>query len=145
MQSRVYLSKLRAGCEKDYIEAHKAVWPTLLEAMKHAGVIRESCFVVDRFVVVHIEAVDVDSTLARLAECPISQQWEERMAALLERPTDSSAELEQNSSYSAQAESVQGGFLLRKKPLESSDSGYIYSDSAVFAKMTEVFKMGETS
>jgi hypothetical protein len=39
--------------------------------------------------------------------------------------------LEQNPSNSAHFEIVQGGFFLRKKPLEGRAFWYIYSDSAL--------------
>jgi hypothetical protein len=39
--------------------------------------------------------------------------------------------LEQNQSQRALAESIHGGFFLRKKPLESIATGYSYSGFAV--------------
>jgi L-rhamnose mutarotase len=79
MQSRIYLSRIRAGCERDYLQAHKAIWPGLLDTMKKAGGVRENCFMLDNFVVVHVEAADVDSTLARLAENTLSRLWKKEM------------------------------------------------------------------
>ena len=37
MAYRAYIGKIRKGKENEYIEAHKVVWPELIDAMKKAG------------------------------------------------------------------------------------------------------------
>ena len=47
--------------------------------------------------------------------------------------------IEQNQSQRALAESIRGGFFLRKKPLESIAAGYRYSDFALAVSMAESY------
>ncbi|MGA7765301.1 MAG: L-rhamnose mutarotase [Candidatus Sulfotelmatobacter sp.] len=90
---RAFIGKIRKGKEKEYVEAHKQVWPELIDAMMKAGVENQSCFVFENHICVYLEAQDIDATMDRLARDPINQKWDVFMQPLLERPGDSSNEL----------------------------------------------------
>ncbi len=93
MGYRAYFGKIRPGKQREYLEAHKAVWPELLEVMRQAGVSRESCFVLENWVVVYVEADDIKVTMGKLAENPINQRWDSFMEDVLERPISNSPDL----------------------------------------------------
>jgi L-rhamnose mutarotase len=86
MGYRAYFGKIRAGKRREYIEAHKAVWPELLEVMRQAGISRESCFVLEDYVVVYLEGDNIEATMDQLSENPISQRWDSFMEGILEPP-----------------------------------------------------------
>jgi L-rhamnose mutarotase len=86
MAWRAYFAKLRPGKRRDYVEAHKAVWPELLDAMRQAGVTRESCFVLEDYVVVYVEADDIESTMRKLASDPVNLRWDAFIEPLLQPP-----------------------------------------------------------
>jgi L-rhamnose mutarotase len=93
MAYRAYIGKIRKGKENDYIEAHKAVWPELLAAMRNAGVEKESCFVLGNYIFVFVESSDIDATMEALSADPINQRWDVFMEPLLEPPVEGCAEL----------------------------------------------------
>ncbi len=93
MAYRAYIGKIRKGKENEYIEAHKVVWPELIDAMKKAGMQGESCFVFGNHVFIYVEASDIDATMEALIRDPISQRWEAFMEPLLEPPIDGCSEL----------------------------------------------------
>lgn len=90
---RAYIGRIRPGKEQEYIDAHKAVWPELIEAMKRAGVRKESCFLFENIVFVYVEAEHMAVTMDKLARDPINQKWDLFMEPLLESPSTSSSEL----------------------------------------------------
>jgi L-rhamnose mutarotase len=93
MACRALIGKIRKGKEREYVDAHQAVWPELIDAMRRAGVERESCFVFRNYIFVYTEASDIDATMEKLLRDPISQKWEAYMEALLEPPVDGCSEL----------------------------------------------------
>jgi len=93
MAHSAYIGKIKKGKEKDYIEAHKAVWPELLAAMEKAGVERESCFVHGNYIFAYIEASDIDATMQALSKDPVNQKWDIFMEPLLEPPLEDCTEL----------------------------------------------------
>lgn len=92
MAYSAYIGKIKKGKEKDYIEAHKAVWPELLASMRTAGVEKESCFVLGNCIFVYIEATDINSTIKALSADPVNQRWDVFMEPLLEPPMEGGSE-----------------------------------------------------
>lgn len=90
---RAYIGRIRQGKEREYIEAHKNVWPELIEAMRKAGVVREICFVFENTIFVFVEAQDISVTMDNLMRDPINQEWDVFMEPLLELPGNSSKEM----------------------------------------------------
>ena len=68
---RAYIGRIRRGKVDDYIKAHERVWPELIDAMKRAGVERESCFVFGNHIFVYVEAKNIDMATERLAREPL--------------------------------------------------------------------------
>jgi L-rhamnose mutarotase len=81
-------TRLRPGAEADYEELHRAVWPEVLAAIKHAGISRWLIFRdgLDLFHVV--ECDDYDAAIAELAELPVNVEWQARVAPLMEAVHD---------------------------------------------------------
>jgi L-rhamnose mutarotase len=84
MQRAAYILIIRDGMEKCYREAHRAVWPELIEAASRCGVRNHSSFVNGRSVVVYIEAEDLQDTYARLTDEPVKTRWDQFMKDVLE-------------------------------------------------------------
>jgi L-rhamnose mutarotase len=88
-----YIGKIRKGKENEYIEAHKAVWPGLLTAMKKVGVEKEICFVRGNYIFVYVESSDIDAAMKALSADPVNQRWDAYMEPLLEPPVAGCADL----------------------------------------------------
>ena len=68
----------------DYVEAHRNVWPEMLEALRGAGIRNYSIFRDGDQVFGYFEAEDLDAAARFLAEQPVCTRWQDTMAALLE-------------------------------------------------------------
>ena len=75
-----------------YVDAHKSVWPELIDVMRQAGVKHESCFLFADYVVVYVEADDIDATMKTLASDPVNLTWDKLMEPILEPPVAGSPE-----------------------------------------------------
>jgi len=93
MSYRAFIGKIRKGKEEDYVTAHQAVWPELIEAMREAGVERESCFVAGNYIFVYVEGADVDTALRKLQNESVNMKWDDFMEPLLERPVEGCSHL----------------------------------------------------
>jgi L-rhamnose mutarotase len=82
MACRAYIGKIRKGKENEYIEAHKAVWPDLLTAMKKVGVEKEICFVRGNYIFVYVESSDIDAAMQALSADPVNQRWDAYMESV---------------------------------------------------------------
>lgn len=88
MQRRVLIAELRPESRQEYIEAHKAVWPELLERYREIGYHKITCHVLGNTLVVVTEAEDLEAVADALKNDPIDQRWQAWMATL--RPAESS-------------------------------------------------------
>jgi L-rhamnose mutarotase len=93
MGHRAFIGKIRKGREDDYVAAHRAVWPELIDVMRKLGVERESCFICGRYIFVYVEAADISSTMDNLQRDPVNQKWDVFMESLLEPPVNGTSEL----------------------------------------------------
>jgi L-rhamnose mutarotase len=93
MGYRAFIGKIKKGKEEDYVAAHQAVWPELLDVMRKLGVERESCFVCGSYIFVYVEAADISSTMDKLQGDPVNQRWDVFMEPLLEPPVNGTSEL----------------------------------------------------
>lgn len=75
---------VREGQEAAYREAHRAVWPELIEAARAAGLRNQSVYMDGRTLFVYAEADDLEASIARVAATAVKQRWNEAMSALLE-------------------------------------------------------------
>jgi L-rhamnose mutarotase len=77
-------TRLKAGAEDRYEQAHEAVWPEVLEAIRQAGV-RQWLIFRDGLDLFHfIECEDYERAIAELAGDPVNQRWQAEMAPMME-------------------------------------------------------------
>jgi len=78
---------LRVRPEKidEYVEAHRAVWPEMLQALRDAGIQNYSIFRDGNQVFGYFEADDLERAAAYLAAQDVCTRWQDAMAGLLEQ------------------------------------------------------------
>ena len=79
-----YILTIQSNMEERYRNAHRAVWPELIEAARRAGIRNHSVFMAGTTLFVYLEADDVSAALTRLKEMPVKQQWDVSMQEFLE-------------------------------------------------------------
>jgi len=76
-------TRLKPGVEERYEDYHRAVWPDVLAAIRHAG-IREYVIFRDGLDLFHyIECDDYDRAIAELAGNPVNIRWQAEMAPMM--------------------------------------------------------------
>jgi L-rhamnose mutarotase len=73
--------KLREGAEEAYDEAHRAVWPEMLELLKRSGISDYSIFRRDRLLILTMHVEDFGETWARIEADPVNTRWQQAMAS----------------------------------------------------------------
>jgi L-rhamnose mutarotase len=68
----------------EYIEAHRRVWPELLQALRDAGIRNYTIFRAGNEMFGYFEADDLERAAEYLAAQRVSARWQDAMAALLE-------------------------------------------------------------
>lgn len=68
----------------EYVRAHKAVYPELLEAFTRVGIRNYSIFLDGTTAFGFFEVPDLDAADAFLADLDANRRWQEAMAPLLE-------------------------------------------------------------
>lgn len=84
MERVAYVLTIREGMEEDYRNAHRNVWPALIETARRCGVRNHSSFVNGRSVFIYMEAEDLSKTYALLAGESVKNDWNKFMANVLE-------------------------------------------------------------
>jgi L-rhamnose mutarotase len=69
---------------EDYVEAHRHVWPEMLDALRAAGIRNYSIFRAGNEVFGYFEAEDLGAAGRYLAEQGVSRRWQDAMAEFLE-------------------------------------------------------------
>jgi L-rhamnose mutarotase len=67
----------------EYVEAHREVWPEMLDALKGAGIRNYTIFRAGTHVFGYFETDDREATERFLAEQPVCARWQDRMAEYL--------------------------------------------------------------
>ena len=67
-----------------YIRAHEAVWPEMLDALRSAGIRNYTIFRDGNRMFGYFEADDLDATGRHLAQQHVSARWQDAMAQFLE-------------------------------------------------------------
>jgi L-rhamnose mutarotase len=83
-QRSAFVLRVRPDRIEEYIEAHRNVWPEMLEALRAAGIRNYSIFRAGNDVFGYFEADDLDAVARSLARQDVSARWQDEMAALLE-------------------------------------------------------------
>lgn len=66
----------KPGCEQEYVERHKAVFPDLLESLKRVGVSEYSIFMKGTELYAYMVADNYDQAMAELATDPANMRWQ---------------------------------------------------------------------
>jgi len=80
-----FVLHVRPDRVEEYVEAHRSVWPEMLEALRDAGIRNYTIFRSGNEVFGYFESDDLDAAGAYLAEQEVSSRWQDAMAELLER------------------------------------------------------------
>lgn len=100
MKRVCFLLKVKADKIDEYREAHKAVWPEMLQALRETGWHNYSLFLrPDGMLVGYVETPDFEKALAEMAKREINLKWQQEMGHLFEsltgRPDESMITLEE--------------------------------------------------
>lgn len=76
--------RVRAERIQAYEEAHRRVWPELLQVLKDAGISQYSIFRsgTDLFFYMHVD--DFERAWQEIDRSPVNQRWQQEMAPLFE-------------------------------------------------------------
>ncbi len=83
-QRSAFVLRIRPGRVDDYVEAHRSVWPEMLDALRRAGIRNYSIFRAGNEVFGYFEADDVASAGRYLDAQEVNSRWQDHMADLLE-------------------------------------------------------------
>jgi L-rhamnose mutarotase len=77
-----FLLQLKRDRVQDYLDAHRVVWPEMLDALRCAGWRNYSLFVrrEDGLVVGYLETDDFGSATAEMAKTAVNDKWQASMA-----------------------------------------------------------------
>lgn len=100
MKRVCFLLKVKEDKIEEYREAHKAVWPEMLQALRETGWHNYSLFLrPDGMLVGYLETPDFEKALAAMAEREINLKWQREMGHFFEslsgRPDESMMTLEE--------------------------------------------------
>jgi L-rhamnose mutarotase len=83
-QRSAFVLRVRPEKVEEYVEAHRDVWPEMLDALRNAGIRNYSIFRDGNQVFGYFETDDLAASEAYLARQEVSTRWQDRMAELLE-------------------------------------------------------------
>jgi L-rhamnose mutarotase len=83
-QRSAFVLRVRPDKIEEYIRAHRAVWPEMLEALRSAGIRNYTIFRDGNRMFGYFEADDLAATERHLAQQSVSTRWQDAMAELLE-------------------------------------------------------------
>ena len=83
-QRSAFVLRVRPDKIDEYVEAHSAVWPDMLQALSDAGIRNYSIFRDGNQVFGYFESDDPGRAAAFLAEQEVCTRWQDAMASLLE-------------------------------------------------------------
>jgi L-rhamnose mutarotase len=73
---------LRQGAAEAYDQAHREVWPEMIEMLKRAGISEYSIFRRDNLLFLTFKAVDFEAAWSQFDRDPVNLRWQEAMAPL---------------------------------------------------------------
>ncbi len=76
--------KLKPGKEAEYDDAHRQVWPALLQRLKEVGISDYSIFRRGLDLVLVMQVADFESAWAQLDNDPVNLKWQQYMAPLFD-------------------------------------------------------------
>jgi L-rhamnose mutarotase len=79
-----FVLQVRPDRVDEYVEAHRSVWPEMLEALEGAGIRNYSIFRAGSQMFGYFEADDLEAAGRYLAQQEVCKRWQDAMAELLE-------------------------------------------------------------
>jgi len=76
MARHFFRMQCKPGCEQEYVERHKAVFPDLLDALKRVGVSEYSIFMEGTNLYAYMVVDDYDKAMAELGTDPANVRWQ---------------------------------------------------------------------
>jgi L-rhamnose mutarotase len=83
-QRSAFVLRVRPDRLDEYVEAHRNVWPEMLDALRAAGVRNYTIFRAGNEMFGYFEADDLERAAAFMEQQPVSARWQDAMAELLE-------------------------------------------------------------
>jgi L-rhamnose mutarotase len=83
-QRSAFVLHVRPNRIDEYVDAHRAVWPDMLQALRDAGIRNYSIYRDGNQVFGYFESDDLERAAAFLAEQEVCTRWQDAMAELLE-------------------------------------------------------------
>jgi L-rhamnose mutarotase len=80
-----FVLRVRPDRIEDYVAAHAAVWPEMLDALREAGIRNYTIFRDGSRVFGYFECDDLAAAGRHLAAQSVSSRWQDAMAELLEQ------------------------------------------------------------
>jgi L-rhamnose mutarotase len=82
-ERRGFVLRVKPERVDEYVAAHRAVWPEMLEALSAAGIRNYTIFRAENEMFGYFEADDLASAEGYLAAQDVSSRWQDAMAELL--------------------------------------------------------------
>jgi L-rhamnose mutarotase len=84
MQRMAFQLRIREGKIADYDEAHKQVWPELLDELESFGVAEYSIFRRGQELCLYLLVPNIEELLRKLDASEINKRWQKRMEPIFE-------------------------------------------------------------
>jgi L-rhamnose mutarotase len=96
-QRSAFVLKVRPDKLDEYVEAHRDVWPEMLDALRAAGIRNYTIFRHGNEMFGYFESDDLAAAGAYMSEQDVNARWQDAMAGLLEErvPDEGPAALEE--------------------------------------------------
>ena len=83
-QRSAFVLQVQPDRVDEYVEAHRHVWPEMLDALRGAGIRNYTIFRAGNQVFGYFETDELAATEEYLAQQDVCTRWQDHMAALLE-------------------------------------------------------------
>ena len=83
-QRQGFVLRVRPDRVEEYVEAHRNVWPEMVQALREAGIRNYTIFRAGTEMFGYFEADDLQRAADYLAAQEVSARWQDAMAELLE-------------------------------------------------------------
>lgn len=77
-----FMLHLREGAAEAYEEAHREIWPEMIEMLKRGGISEYSIFRRDNVLFLTFKAADFEATWSKFDHDPVNLRWQKTMAPL---------------------------------------------------------------
>jgi L-rhamnose mutarotase len=83
MERSAFVLQVRPDKIDEYVEAHRNVWPEMLDALRAAGIRNYTIFRHGNDVFGYFEAEDLEAAGAHMSQQEVNARWQDAMAGLL--------------------------------------------------------------